>query len=105
MWLGTLKYLVSFGNTDGKKLKMLQLSFLWEFDGVTIKKRWLTINVLEIPFSCSFHDVTDCKLPICEKEISIFDLPVFWMESLSTEVMEIMLIVIDATPWLPNNNQ
>lgn len=51
------------------------------------------------------HALTGCKWPICMKEISIFDLSVFWMKSLSTEVMEIILIVIDATPWLPNNNR
>lgn len=51
------------------------------------------------------QSLTDCKWPICMKEISIFDLSVFWMKSLSTEVMAIMLIAIDATPWLPNNNR
>lgn len=49
------------------------------------------------------QSLTDCKWSLCKTEISIFDLSVFWMKSLSTEVMEIMLIVIDATPWLPNN--
>lgn len=51
------------------------------------------------------QSLTDCKWPICMKEISIFDLSVSWMKSLSTEVMAIMLIAIDATPWLPNNNR
>lgn len=37
------------------------------------------------------------------KETNIFDLSLFWMKSLRSEVMEITLIVIDAIPWLPNN--
>lgn len=54
---------------------------------------------------CYFHwqCLADCKWPICMKETNIFDLSLFWMKSLRSEVMEITLIVIDAIPWLPNN--
>lgn len=50
------------------------------------------------------HSLTDCKWPICMREISIFDLSLSWMKSLSAEAAAVMLIAIDATLWLRNNN-
>lgn len=67
---------------------------------------WLNLDTFRVFLSCLMLWlllVPNCKWPIWMKETSIFDSLLFWMKSLLSEFMEIMVIIIDAFLWLLNN--